>query len=891
MFSCILNAANKESRKADKYFAMGDYLNAIEMYKNAWDKEENPSERALYKYRIGISYYRLNEVSNAEKNLNDAIKQGYMSADAYLILGDVQLKLGKMDEAKSSYESYNLANPGDNSIAVKIASVKFAKENQQNLSLFKIEPLSNKVNSNKNEFGVNYFNESLIFSSTKNVSSSDDEDKDENVGNNKYSDRVIPEKQEKKNYTKEGLAKTSVWLATGSGGNYNRAKEIQELSKMKDFSDDGIMTYDPYSRQAYYTRSEGKKNYIYSMHVVNNKWTKNEKIEVQSQGEPIGHPFVTAEGDRIYFTSTMPGGKGKSDIWYITRIGDTWNSVPVNAGDNINTAGNEVYPHISDGYFFYASDGRIGMGGLDIYVSRITSSGFEKSINLGTPFNSTADDYNLIIRLDKSEGMLVSSRNVRSGSDIYRFDGFPSNLTIVGTVKDSNTGESVSNVSLELFVEKKSINKAVSDANGDFVIPVLPNTTYRLTASVPGYSPAEKTFTSPGNMFARISRESGINLDFNLQGNAAVISGKVYDVQTLAPMEKVTVILIANGIVQQTTHVDPSGIYKFSNLTSNTDYTVRVDPKGYFWDNRNVHVTNSGQRYEYNKANGHDLDFAMQKFDFGKEIIIPNIRFQEDKANLLTDSYKELDHLANVFIQNPHCIIRLKGHVDVTYKSDMARTLSQYRVNEVRNYLLSKKVNPAQLMPSQGMGRQSPLVRNPISEEEHRMNDRITYTVDRVDAAKELEYSRLQTLATSSVAQTNIKPQTATTSTQQTTSTKVSQTTVPTQTQQPQQPQQMQQMQRPQQVQQATAAQSSTKFVVLKDGQYITQVASSGALDLKSPNFIKITKQLGLEVKYKLVEGKYKYFVGFFSTITEARDVVNELAKIGIKDAYVRAKY
>jgi peptidoglycan-associated lipoprotein len=870
MFSCILYAENKESKKADKYFASGDYASAIEMYRAALEKEENPAERALYKYRIGLSFYRLNDVTNAERNLNDAIKQGYMSADAYLMLGDVQLKLGKMDEAKSSYESYSLAHPEDNSIAVKIASVKFAKDNQQNLSLFKVEALNNRINSSKNEFGISYFNESLIFSSTKNTSSSDIEDDVDDGNSSKYSDRVIPEKQQKKNYTKEGLATTSVWLATGSGGNYNRAKEIVELKKMKDFSDDGIMLYNPYSKQAYYTRQEGKKSYIYSLHIVNNKWEKNEKIEVQSQGEPVGHPSMTSEGDRIYFTSTMPGGKGKSDIWYISKMGNTWNSTPINAGDNINTAGNEVYPHISDGYFFFASDGRIGMGGLDIYVAKISSSGFEKPVNLGTPFNSTADDYNLIMRLDKAEGMLVSSKNLRRGSDVFRFEGFPSNLTIAGSIKDSNTGASISNVSLELFIENKSLNKTVSDANGDFVIPVLPNTTYKLTASVPGYAPAEKTFTSPGDLFARISKENGLNLDFNLQGNASVISGKVYDIQTLSPMVNVTVTLIANGTVQQTINVDPSGIYKFSNLMSNTDYTVRVDPKGYFWDSKNVHVTSSSQRYEYNKINGHDLDFAMQKFDVGKEIIIPNLKFQEDKPNILTESYPELDHLANVLIQNPHCIIQLKGHVDGSYKSDIAKTLSQYRVNAVKDYLLLKKVNPAQLVSPQGMGRQNLLVRNPVSAEERKMNNRITYTVTKIDAAKELEYSRLNVTGTATqyVAPTTAKPQTVTTAAQPAKPV----TMPPAQTQ-------------------TTQTQSAKGFAVLNDGPFITQVASGGVLDLKQPDYIKITTQLGLEVKYKLTDGKYKYFVGYFATLTEAKDVAAELNKIGIKGAWARSKY
>jgi outer membrane protein OmpA-like peptidoglycan-associated protein len=396
---------------------------------------------------------------------------------------------------------------------------------------------------------------------------------------------------------------------------------------------------------------------------------------------------------------------------------------------------------------------------------------------------------------------------------------------------------------------------------------------------VPGYSASEKTFTSPDDLFAQINRENGIDIDFNLQANAAVISGKVYDIQTLMSMEKVTVILIANGTVQQTTNTDPSGIYKFSNLTSNTDYTIRVDTKGYFWDNKNVHVTSGTQRYEYNKTNGHDLDFALQKFEIGKEIIITDIAFQEDKPNILTESYNELDRLANMFIQNPHCVILLRGHVDVTYKAATAKNLSQYRANAVKDYLLSKKVNPSQLVTPQGVGSQSPLVRNPVSTDEHQLNNRITYTVTKIDAAKELEYSRLP------VAQTNPQTVTSTVPTQQTTTPATSSptkpVTVPAQTQ-------YQQVTQPQQPAQS---QSSNGFVALNDGAYVVQVASSSSLDLKQADFAKITTQLGLEVKYKLVDGKYKYFVGFFSTSPEAKNVVNELKKIGIKDAFQRSKY
>jgi hypothetical protein len=180
------------------------------------------------------------------------------------------------------------------------------------------------------------------------------------------------------------------------------------------------------------------------------------------------------------------------------------------------------------------------------------------------------------------------------------------------------------------------------------------------------------------------------------------------------------------------------------------------------------------------------------------------------------------------------------------------------------------------------MGPHHPRVRKPLLDADHRMNNRITSTVVRVDAAKELEYSRLPIARTESQATTQPATGIATAP-----ATRPSQTTAPVL--RPQQPQQPQLPQQPQQSTSQLPAQQRTG--ALSDGQFIVQVASGGTLDLKNPNFVKITTQLGLEVKYKLIDGKYKYYVGFFSTQTDAKDIAAQLDKMGIKGAWVRAKY
>ena len=874
-------AQSKEIKKADEIFKAGDYSTAIERYSAALEKSTDGAERAFIRYKIGECYSRLNRPDRAERFFNDAIKNGYMSADIYMALGDVQQKMGKYDDATATYELYKLANPGDPAADVKLASCVFAKENQHNISLFKLERLD-KVNSRKSDYGVSYFNESLMFTSTRSASQEDDKGDDkEEKELSRYEDRVIPDKKEKrqKTYSKAGLNESRMMLSVGRGnGNFDRPLEIMELNKMKDFADDGVMMYDPYSKKGYYTLRIGSKAYIQTLALKNNKWEKDIKIEVRSQGEAIGHPFITSDGNRIFFTSTMSGGKGKSDIWYISRIGENSWSDPVNVGDNINTSGNEVYPHISGDYFFFASDGRVGLGGLDIYASKISGGTFERAINLGSPFNSSADDYNLVMRNDLKEGVLVTSRTPRAEDDIFWFEGFPSYVTATGQVIDAAGGKPISNVTLELFKETKSLGKMISDENGQFMMPISPNTSYLLKASVAGYASDEKRFTSPGDLFGRVNRSSGVNLDFALQGNASVISGRVYDRITAVPLEGTVVSLIADGRVQQTVKVDPSGVYKFTNLKNNTVYTVKADPKDYFLEVKTITVNNTGRRMEYSRATGYDLDLVLERYERNKEMIMTNVSFQTDKANLLSDSYKELDRLARMFALNPQCKITITDHVGLKVNSRIANELSTLRAKAIRDYLVAQKVNPAQLTPK-AMGRQRPLIPNPKTDEEHEQNNRITYMVTRVDEMVDLNKGLLAAAAqtqtatqTQTAAQTQISPPPASSSAIVTspvagtnrpiTVTESTTTTV-----------------------QQTPTQSSSN-----EQSWIVQIAALGSLTLNTPEFVKVKTQLGLEVKYKLVDGKYRYYVGGYATRTEAEDVANKLKSIGI-NPWVRSKY
>ena len=131
----------------------------------------------------------------------------------------------------------------------------------------------------------------------------------------------------------------------------------------------------------------------------------------------VGHPCISADGKSLIFASNMAGGYGGLDLWITTydKRSESW-SLPVNLGPSVNTPGNDCFPTWGpNNELFYASDGMVGLGGLDIYkATRVGEENkWEKPTNLGYPMNSCRDDYHIIYtESGKVErGFISSSRN------------------------------------------------------------------------------------------------------------------------------------------------------------------------------------------------------------------------------------------------------------------------------------------------------------------------------------------------------------------------------------------------------------------------------------------------------------------------------------------------
>lgn len=209
-------------------------------------------------------------------------------------------------------------------------------------------------------------------------------------------------------------------------------------------------------------------------------------------------PVVSPDGNRIFFSSKRAGGKGGSDIWMTIRLKHGKWSSPVNLGDSINTADNEMAPflHADGNTLYFSSDGHDGLGGADLFITRKNATGqWGKAINLGYPINSRYNEINIFVGLDGEFAYLSSDKpGGEGGFDIYqiRVDSIiaPGKVYFVkGIVRDKSTGKPLqASVSLTNLVNGLEVQQSQSDAQtGEFLVVLNNDIEYAFNITKPGY--------------------------------------------------------------------------------------------------------------------------------------------------------------------------------------------------------------------------------------------------------------------------------------------------------------------------------------------------------------------------------------------------------------------
>jgi len=233
-----------------------------------------------------------------------------------------------------------------------------------------------------------------------------------------------------------------------------------------------------------------------------NLWTNVVELPFNSDTYSVAHPALTPDGKRLYFSSDMPGTLGQSDLWYVDILGDTNYGSPVNLGEGINTEARENFPFISaNNMMYFATDGRVGLGGLDIFYTQLNDEGMPTDIlTLGSPINSGKDDFGFIIDEERNLGLLSSNRDGASGSigdDIYRVNRI-CEITINGLFTDIDTEELLLGSLVTVLDENNNpvtSMKVGRDAKYSFNLECDKQYIIRVTKDL--YEPTEKIITTP----------------------------------------------------------------------------------------------------------------------------------------------------------------------------------------------------------------------------------------------------------------------------------------------------------------------------------------------------------------------------------------------------------
>ena len=214
-----------------------------------------------------------------------------------------------------------------------------------------------------------------------------------------------------------------------------------------DFND-GPVTFNEEGNILYYSRNNAVGNFfrniadtsnklgIYTATLINGKWTDIRPFTYNNPLYSFCTPALTPDGERIYFSSDMPGGIGGMDLYYCDWRNNGWDK-PVNLGPFINTPENESFPFVcKNGKLFFASDGHQGFGGKDLFYTEEINGDWIIPVHLDSAINSTADDFGLAADSTFENGYFSTNR--RKTDDIFSFSSLQIKFADCDSIKENN---------------------------------------------------------------------------------------------------------------------------------------------------------------------------------------------------------------------------------------------------------------------------------------------------------------------------------------------------------------------------------------------------------------------------------------------------------------------
>ena len=480
-YGSVLYAQQSQIKRADKKYDSYAYVDVIQTYEKVALKGYKSED--MFK-KLGNAYYFNSNFEGAAKwygelfvlNPNPESEYYYRYAQSLKATGALEKSNQIMEEFRSKFT---------NDIRGKLYSEtsNYMDQIKANSGRYNIEDAG--INSKYSDYGTFVHDNKVYFASAR------------DTGN--FSQRK---------HTWTGEYFTNLYFSAVDSVKVKKLKNglnsrFHEASPV--FTKDGKTVY--FTRNNYVNgkkgKSENKINFIklYKATLVNNKWTNITALPFTSDNYSTAHPALSPDERTLYFASDMPGTLGQSDLFKVSINDNGGFGTPENLGKSINTEGKETFPFVTDeNEIYFASDGRPGLGGLDVYAGKLNKDGTISDIqNLGTDINSPQDDFAYVIDPVSRIGYFSSNKEGGQGSDdIYKFienRALRCVQELNGAITDAQTGVVLAEAKVTLYENNVIKNTTIADSNGAYKFEVDCGKTYNVRAEKEKYATKEVSIT------------------------------------------------------------------------------------------------------------------------------------------------------------------------------------------------------------------------------------------------------------------------------------------------------------------------------------------------------------------------------------------------------------
>ncbi|MBW4359540.1 OmpA family protein [Flavobacterium taihuense] len=450
--------------KAEKSYDRYAYVDAIDTYEKVAAKGYQ-DEKMFQK--LGNAYYFKAELSKALKWYNQLFALYPNQEAEYFYRYSQALKsAGDYVKADQMLEQFNQKTSNDKRGILFKDNRNYLEEIKANSGRFQVVDAG--VNSVFSDYGSSFLGNKLVFASARDTGG--------------VSKKVFK-------WTNKSFSNL-YWSEIKPDGEMGTPERFERKINSKFNESTPVFTQDGHTM--YFTRNnflEGKrgrdtnKNTLLKLYKATldkeGQWSDVIELPFNSNNYSVAHPALSVDEKKLYFASDMPGTLGQSDLFRVKINTDGTYGEPENLGPEVNTEGRETFPFISDdNELYFASDGRPGLGGLDIFVAKIeVDESFFGIQNVGEPINSKEDDFAFLINSKNRNGFFSSNRERGKGyDDIYRFvenKKLICEQMLSGLVTDLDSGQIIVGAKISLFDSNfKPLQVALTDEKGSYSFPV-----------------------------------------------------------------------------------------------------------------------------------------------------------------------------------------------------------------------------------------------------------------------------------------------------------------------------------------------------------------------------------------------------------------------------------